>query len=317
MASNLTYNFEQWHSRLSKARNQVLPTALVNVEQKLGTTLNDMLWKEIEFAIKINPEFDYPEYKEGLRKVAYNPNVVFMTIRDVGRRGETNNILIVDVEFEAYAGKISEYAAAVEAARSEYGTTTIPNPKNPDKTLIVKTSRAAASQYWKNFIYRQAREDFAIKYPRRPGQRGRTPTHKKEGKQLYKATIKDRFANMPNPAPFWEILDKGIAGASDLNKGGTAYPEAKPTNFLRVAREKIKAYVTRLVNAEQNRLYNELEKTNYGGENILEQLDAALGRFETTITPFEPGKVLVELELGERRYNAYVTKSGRLGLSRG
>jgi hypothetical protein len=118
-------------------------------------------------------------------------------------------------------------------------------------------------------------------------------------------------------APYWEILDKGVAGARPLDKGGSAYPVASPTNFTGKARAKIRSEATKLIERETNELFRELERQDFGGTQVLDQMYRTLALFEQSTEPFVPGDILKTIEIGERNYNLYITSTGRLGFALG
>ena len=302
----------------------------MSILPRLEKMAQELLWQEMEKAIGVNTEFDYPEFKNGLKKAAFTPGIITIKAGEGISPGQFG--IKVKIHMNAIAGDIREYKAAVEAVRAE-------RVRDTEVSLIRQMShremtprqyniaqyystpegqqnlRKRASFYWKNFIYGQAREGKGIKIPREKGQKGRTPTRKKEGTELYTGTIKDRFDLISSPAPYWSILDEGIAGAKALDSGGFAHPKAVRTGFVRTAERKIVEAVASAVIPEVRKLSAELEKERYGAGDILEKINRAIAQYGQGDVTWIPGEILEKLELGEKRYNLYITTTGKLGFS--
>jgi len=150
MANNLTGNLNTWIAKLKSLRSSVYPTALMNVLPKETRRLQDILWRNVEQAISINTEFDYPIFKTGLRKAVYDDRTIVVTILPRGIQSGIH----VRINFDVTAGNIEDYANAVSSVRD---------------TTAGSTTRRQASAYWRNFVYGQAREGFTIKQKRKPG----------------------------------------------------------------------------------------------------------------------------------------------------
>lgn len=328
MSNNITPNLLKWINELTALRNSILPAAVASVLPKIKPRLHQILWQEIQNAIRLNSEFDYPLFVNGLQRAAFHPDAIFVDARGTGERFT----IVVAVQMEAVAGSLMDYKKAVETVRQERKRETSVSQilATSDRDLsqqgyrikqYYKTPkgqeniRKRASEYWKNFIYGQAREGVAVKIERKPGQKGRTPTRISEGREMYKGTMQDRFALLEKPAPFWKILDMGApAAAAVMDAGGFPHPVAKPTHFVRNAERKIREAVEREVLPEMQILFQRLEQENYGAGNLLEQIQRVFEQYGEGSVNYVPGAILRELKIREREYNLYITKTNRIGL---
>lgn len=145
----------------------------------------------IQTAISSSSEYSRDPFKSSLLSL-----VEFLadniTIVPRGGTGWATNFDF-EINMNALAGDLAEYAGAVEAARDALK---VRKNRDPEK----------ASRYWREKVW---------------------------GTSLYGKTMSARYENFSSIAPFWSLLNFGTASAKMLsNIGGTPYPRQRGYRFV-------------------------------------------------------------------------------------
>ena len=296
--SIITSNLQRWINKLESLRDAVWQTAFVNVINEQGISFKDILWREAQTAITSTKEYDIPEFREPLRTAIYMDGCINIRTYDDGRT------ISVEIDLNKTAGSIENYAQAIRAVR---------NLMTGDERGW-REDKGRASWFWKNFIYRQAREGLKIKKGKLKGQRRRASLSQREGTQMYKETISNRLAAMGTLAPFWELIDKGNINNAALDEGGTPYPSNSATNFVSRAQIEIRSSFEGSYRQKVTELVSQLETQEYGASGLLDQIVDVITMVRERGETWTPGEILRGLEIGNREYQLYITGTSRLGM---
>ena len=182
-----------------------------------------LLFESLKIAIKNNPEYDHPFFKTGLISAINDPRTIRLTPLE-------NGDVFVKVDLNLTAGSIHDYASAVKKIRNEI------KKASKVKKLSPQYQR---DKFWEEKFYRPAREGGNVS--RRKFNRDTEEYEERdvtvEQVQKYWNTLTKRQAAWGKSAPYWELLDKGIAA---MPGAGNPYPVPKATNFVEVAIPNIK-----------------------------------------------------------------------------
>lgn len=180
-----------------------------------------ILYESLKLALQMNKEYDHPFFKTGLISALNDPKTIIFV-------ASGNRSAIVHINLNETAGSTADYAKAVKAVREMML-----------KGRKLVTSGEVASVFWAEKFYKPARE--GGKVTRRRFNRKTREYEKRdvtaEQIEKYWNTMKARLAAAGKPAPYWEIIDKGMAA---MTGGGTPYPVPTPTNFVGRAEQQIK-----------------------------------------------------------------------------
>ncbi len=235
-----------------------------------------LLLNNLRSAIETHKEYDYQGLKGRLLEVFNNENLFSFTDSGVKIRDNARKI----------AGSEASLDAGIEGARRQLG---IGGKLTPQQAL----------EFWKQRIYRPAREGLTI--PRRfkknkagGGKGGREKTvfdYVGYATMKYATTIAARLAQWGDLAPYWIWLDKGATGG---------YPEGGGTNFI----FKTEAGATNLYR-------NNLEVVT---REFTDALTNEVSAFLKNSQGYEPGQFLSEIEFRGRRFRLGVTPTGELSV---
>lgn len=241
-----------------------------------------ILANNLEAAIVQSGEYNYPEFRERLFAVFTNPEILEYT-----RSG-------VDILNPAYriAGSPGDLQQGIDAARAELGVGTL--------------SRENAALFWKERIYRPARE--GLKRPRffkknigfyKGAKRGqRIPyDYAAYGIMRYEETIGARLSAWGDKAPFWIWLNFG-----NIGEGGE-YPAVPPTRFV----EQSEVEINLLLQDEIVSLTNEFTNA------VNEEIESFLRNPES----YQPGSELAKFDFEGAQFRLGVTpESGDISVRR-
>ena len=225
-----------------------------------------ILLEEINLAVSINTEFDHPKFYDRLVQVVEDPRTFTIEL--------LNGIINVKLNLDITAGPLREWVSAIKGARKLI-------PRNKKSKRAPQPER---SKFWAEKFYGPAREGKTVY--RRVGK------GKKEKKDItqeqiekYWRTMDDRFSLLSHPAPFWGIINYGVANKSSENEDGGGYPtpRAVRTNFTGKTRGRLVALFQR-----------EKVKGNQAIQRERQEIAAKYIRMEREIIEF---KVLIEQEL--------------------
>ncbi len=237
-----------WIKDLNTLRGADWKTAFVETEEKFLDLAHSILWEEANVALSSLPEYNINEFREPLKTAVLIKGSIVLQMKTEGN-------LFVSIDLNKTAGSIEDYAAAVQTVRARKSKGSMDKQK--------------ASWFWKNFIYGQAREG---KVFRKKGKQGKGTSRQEEGRRMYAETISERLQAMGTLAPFWSLIDLGNATISSMNRGGTPYPSNSPTYFITKAEARIRSMFSEAYNVRVRGITHELENTNYGGEEVLEDI---------------------------------------------
>lgn len=177
-----------------------------------------ILLDELNRALGQSPEYNFPLFRPHLIMVFSNPDMI-----KVDRTGAR-----IMSQAHALAGSWPELKSGVAAAKSALGTGQL--------------NQAKALEFWKERIYRPAREGLQIprRFKKNKGfYRGankgeRIPfDYQGYGANKYSKTIAVRQSYWGGKAPYWLWLNFGNT------QEGPAYPENEPTHFIEHAERRI------------------------------------------------------------------------------
>jgi len=214
-----------------------------------------ILLKHMSRALQVNREFNTGLFAKGLYAAAANPKTFSITRL-------SNNALSTKINLNETAGSISDWGAAIWKIRSELINRKY-NESGPGRPFTV-TSAEVASSFWENMYYKPARE--GGKATRRKFNR-KTKTYedrdvKAEVIADYWNTMTKRLTASGKPAPYWEILDKGIVGLKGIEGGGgKAYPVPTPTHFVQATIDELASIYKKERKVKTNLFDKDLQKT--------------------------------------------------------
>jgi len=245
-------------------------TELIIQRMRESGTANRILLISLMKAVMTNPEFNTILFLRGLVKAIKNPNTIILS-----RNGDEG--IFVRINLNETAGSIEDYKNAIDKIRLDIMNSNYEN-QGPGKAWNV-TSPELASRLWETMYYGPAREG-------RPATRRKynfiTKTYEKRDVRTevvakYWATMQKRLQVAGKPAPYWEIIDKGMIG---MGGSGRAYPIPKATNFVAKAVGKIKTSFIR----EKNKTKKMLEEDQKLLQKTRADLQAALDSVYLQIT---------------------------------
>jgi len=291
--AKVSSNLQKLVVELEKVQRQARTAAVMKTKEQYLAYSKAVLKSNVESALSTSKEYNTPEFKAGIMEAINDDRVIIF-------KYESGRVYTI-VQMNLVAGRLSDYAAAVEKARA-----TLERGGAKDMGM--------ASRFWKNIIYRQAREGLKVKQRRTKGQKGRTPSRVKEGKNLYRMTIKERLSNCIGLAPWWELLDKGNTGTDFPDRGGTPYPSSPPTRFVEKTEAKLDRYIQKKYARIYDELLKEISKENYGYENLYNDITSVVRAFNSRgAGNYTPGKIFKYIEMKSREYILYLTETGQLG----
>lgn len=240
-----------------------------------------ILLGNLETAIVRSGEYDDPDFRERLFSVFSNEEII-----QYSREG-------VDIKnpAESIAGNPGDLRQGIDAARTVLG--------------LGKLTREEAALFWKERIYRPARE--GLLRPRffkknvgfyKGAKRGeKIPfDYVSYGIMKYRATVEARLSAWGDKAPFWIWLNYGNAG----EKG--EYPSVSPTMFVETSEVEINI----MLQAEITALADEFT------DAVGKEVENFLRNPET----YEPGSELALFEVGDIQFRLGVTQGGELSVRR-
>ena len=173
---------------------------------------HEILWSEIQVAIKVNREFDDEFFRTRLFAAAFHPDTIKIDILSGGN-------FFVGINLNEVAGSLRDYARGIERTRADLG---------------IADFHELTNHFWQEKLYGPAREGKLVKARKqKEGSKRKAKSSAQRTKEAigkYWKTMQMRMENSGKIAPFWEILDKGTVDLLS-NKGGDAYPTNFPTNF--------------------------------------------------------------------------------------
>ena len=219
----LSIKFDRLSAEVEKAEKE--PEKVSSGDALENTLLEapKLLMKEINLAVKKNPEFNNPFFIDKLRVAAFDERTI--TIIQF-----KNGNIKVKLNLNETAGSLSDYGNGIKKVRQELGT---------------KSSADISSHFWSEKYYGAAREGRAVKVMRGRGKNRKQVDQSAKFTWAYWNTMRQRMKAAGKVAPFWELLDKGmmpIPNASRKGGEGTAYPVNEATDFTGKAQRKIKEY---------------------------------------------------------------------------
>ncbi len=262
-----------WIKDLNTLRGADWKTAFVETEEKFLDLAHSILWEEANAALSSLPEYNINEFREPLKTAVLVRGSIVLEMKTAGN-------LFVSIDLNKTAGNIEDYAAAVRIVRARKSKGTL--------------SKGAASWFWKNFIYGQAREGKTFL---RRNSTGAEISKQAKGIQMYAETISERLQAMGTLAPFWSLIDQGNATVSSMNEGGSPYPSNNPTHFVTKAEVRIRSMFSEAYNVRVRGITHELENINYGGKEVLEDILSP-----TEPRPYTLPKIIQRLKEGVTKF---------------
>lgn len=234
----------------------------------------EILKEEIRAATIINKEFAQSIFLDRLLGVAGFSGLYWM----VSTGPQMTNVIIL---MDEVAGNLEEYARAVTAVRAK----NLENREGVPKAFAsFLASPSMRSHFWAEKFYGVAVEGKPLKTSKGKER----PDKAEKYRQKYFNTIESRLALCESPAPFWELLDKGVLKmSSDI--GGVPYPVAIPTNFVNKA-------IARIKNSIAQRVSNKMAKYTKLKQDKLRKAYEYIAEIEMNIGMLE------ELLFNTKRY---------------
>ena len=251
------------------------------VASRISGEAVDILLEELRKAIVVSKEYNDPVFRGDLERVFSNPAMI-----RIGRAGV--NIM---PQAMILAGTWGELEYGIEGARAVLG--------------LGRLDRGKALEFWKQRIYRPARE--GLKIPRRFKKNKSFYKGANKGERVvfdyqaygftkYGRTIATRKSFWGAKAPYWLWLNFGNEGK------GKAYPSIKPTNFIAHAERRVSSLV-------EQRLF---EITNEFTDAISREVELFLRNPQA----YQPGQELDRFMLEGAEFRLGVTPTGELGVRR-
>ncbi len=240
-----------------------------------------ILLDNLEAAIVQSGEYDYPEFRERLFAVFSNPAIISYSTKGVSISRNAKKI----------AGSSGDLRQGIDAARSELG--------------LGKLTREQAALFWKERIYRPAREGLVrpryfkknVGYYKGAKRGEKIPfDYASYGIMKYRATIETRLVAWEDKAPFWIWLNYGNLG------DGSEYPSVSPTGFV----ERSKAEINLILEDEILSLTQE----------FTEALSTEIESFLRNPKAYQPGQELSRFDIGNVRFRLGVTATRELSVRR-
>jgi hypothetical protein len=285
---------DQYHELQAKA-GEVKPAAFSRFMEQYYPSLQSILIKNTEKALETSREFSYAPFAERLILAVSEPAVLEITA-DLVSTTESPEI-IVNINMNAVAGTIEQYAAAIKSVRDEgmggafikSGAPEVGSKVFYEKYYMVDREGGKVTRTYKgktrlneSFDKKGKRIGKSVRsYKTEHSASGPTDiTEKYKGK--YSALVAARLSSMGAIAPFWSLLDLGNANvkmASDEG-GSTKRLSQRPTNFVNNS----KAQIQEKGSINFRSLHKEMKK----------QFDSELESINANITKLE--------DLGTRIY---------------
>lgn len=232
---------------------------------------------ELTSALARNKEFDYQIYKDSLMRVARDDSLI--RIITTGARFTTRATIMIDMN--RVAGSLADWATGITKAREALSGKIRPRNYDPVR----------ASEYWREKVYKA-----------------------KESSSRYQRTIQLRLVYATTPAPFWQILDQGTTRL-DSDRGGTAYPLNRPTNFVRSVQKELETFFAEIMDDEENYYY---ERTG----NLQAEIDMAYSYITSLRKLVEEPEIYYDpidyewAEMMEREFSHYKGRVDELKLDK-
>ena len=235
---------------------------------------------ELNAALNINTEFDYPIFKSRL----------FAAIRDEQtiQYTQTPDGVRVKIDMDLTAGTLNDYSQAVDTVRQNRMIGPYGQPPAPP---------ALAAKMWMEKYYQPAREGTIVPRPPRKTnvKRKSDAVRNKEFAAKYRSTMKERIAAMSTLAPYWSLLNNGDM-RMESSYTNPAYPKNVPTHFV----EKAEISIQRELDAsirEQKIKIEELRKEIVHVNDAISYLSSI--NFDAR-NPKEVLQEVIEKRLGEK-----------------
>ena len=221
-------------------------------EMEGSGTPNKTLVTTIRQALMSNREYNTPLFTTGLLLAARDPRTIKLT-----KLGRSEAISVV-INMNLTAGSMSDWANAILRVRTILINKKY-NESNEDhgRPFNVNTEEMA-SHFWQVMYYGPAREGkpaYRRKFNRKTKEYGKRDVTGMVIEQ-YWWTMRKRLELAGKPAPYWEIIDKGIFG---MGGSGTAYPSPQPTYFVRDTIAKITEIFVKKRDERKNLLRQDLK----------------------------------------------------------
>lgn len=164
-----------------------------DAQQRVTERIRELLLTNLENAISVTSEFQYPELHTRLLEVFSRPEMV-------GFKGDGIIIYAPSVAGDRY-----DWERVLRAAKAEYSGSAL----TPEKAL----------EFWTERVYKPAREGSS-----EPSAYARADNfdYGAYGKKAYKEAIDARLKHTKN-APFWMWLESGIDASHYPSYGGTGF----------------------------------------------------------------------------------------------
>jgi hypothetical protein len=228
----LTNKFIYLATKIAKAEESPIYTTPDYALQRTMKEAPKILVRHMKEATQVNKEFNNEFFMSRLRKAANSLGAITITPLESGS-------VKVKLNLDKVAGGLADYGAAVRKVRAEVKKYT-KKLVSVGQAFSPETPQAEKIHFWEEKFYKAAREG-GVALVRRKG-KIQDATAKFRAK--YWETMHKRMDASGKIAPFWEILDKGIAAYA--SKGGGrwigGYPINMPTDFTGKAMAEIKRF---------------------------------------------------------------------------
>ena len=263
-------------------------TAMREAVKEIEAIGNSILIENMTKAAEASKEFSDPIFLSRLEQACSAKEIIAIS-------WEPGGSPLVTIRMEDFAGTVDDYESAVNITRQIIGAE--------------GGNAGIASYVWREYLYKPAREGKMIAKVggnrRKKNDKGdiALPVNQDRTAELvqkYWFTIQTRLGNMSSLAPYWYILNYGSSSMGGW--GGTPYPEISPSYFVETTQQELTLRVSEVF---QNRL-------NF----YIEEFDSEISRWVDELDAWEPGHVFGVIKDAKGWYQAYKTKTGKLGFRR-
>ena len=277
----LTYNAKRFREEVVQiAEPATTVDRLAKTLKNVRTQLYETVHTHLQNAVQQTGEYDIPSLNRDLYR-----NFRDERLFTVGLNG------VLYINAGVCAGTAAEFEEGVKAARELFHV-------NKSKKTIEE--RAA---FWRDFIYGPARLGMAVEIykgkSKKPtkGEAKKAADKTREAKRMYYAMMRARRDAWAGLTPYWYWLEHGNQQYAAL-----AFPHFPATRFYTNALRDCRA------------IFNEAKKFTLGQENDI--LLRVAGEFLKHPESYVPGQILGTIYTEEdKRYRAYVTPTGRIGVT--
>jgi len=258
--ARITNVTQEWLKDLENLdRNKdIIKAAFYNVWSQYADELHTILVSNYYSALDQAPEFAIPEFSDPLVEAIWDAETIQARLNDSFR-------VIVTIDLDTTAGELSDYAQAVDLARTNYN---------------VGGDIGKASRYWQFAVYGSEEKYGMTLQDRFAAMESPAP---------YWSLIE--YGN--------------VAGGAQLSQGGIAYPQNPPTGFVALSEREGQDFLEARLSDEVRKIMADLEAEVYGGRQVVEDAFKVVEELDfNDARPYTPSPVIEEIRTASKFYDA-------------